>query len=285
MLYVDSLHQFNPYLYSPPVLQVLEVQAGKAAKKTKLKVFSFTHKREKVLAGDVWGKFSTDPKLSAFHIKDLMKYVPNPFPVSVRLFLDGETTELGSLPDTLTRDPVSLLDSTVETSLVATCELLAEKEGAGPTTSAVVEIPMRQDILVSFLSSDPHEQANGLETLHTKTLALWKGLLSPGGAKVTVTRLAGSGANLAQHKLFTMVDKACERESQAIRAPPRLQKDLPTDQDSADTQTYQALTNETEMENEYAGVAFSLTSSDYEDDADTLNDSPFTSDHEKVRCT
>lgn len=271
------------------ILQVVEVQSGKARKKTKLRVFSFTHKREKVLAGDVSGRFTTDPKLSAFCITDLMKYVPNPFPVSVRLFLDEEATERALLPDVLTKDPVCLLDSTVETSLVATCELLGKTEGTWATTSTIVEIPTRQEVLISLFGSDPIGQSNSLETLRTKSLALWKNLLSPGGAKVAVMRLVDSGEHpTTQDKLFAMVDKALDRECQAIKAPRRLQKDivLPTDEGSADMQTYQALTSETEMESEYAGVAPSLTNSDYEDseslEVDVLEDNPFFTSDEKV---
>lgn len=272
-------------MFAIAILQVVDEQSGKAAKKTKLRVFSFTHKRDKILAGDVLGRFTTDPKLSAFHIPDLMKYVPNPFPVSVRLFLDEETAQQGLLPEVLTRDPVLLLDSTIETCLVATCEL--SEEGSGPTNSSVVEIPMTQDVLVSFLSDTPRGQSNSLETLHTKTLTLWKLLLS-GGANVAVTRLGDSSNNPAQRKLSKMVHKAWERECQALKAPPRLLKDLrnPTEENSETAQVYQALTTDAELESHYTAiVSSSLANSDYEDaESLDLEDNPFTSDHEKV-CT
>lgn len=235
-----------------------------------------------------------------------MKYIPNPFPVSARLFLDGEAAKRGLLlPDVLTKDRVLLLDSTTDASLVATCELYGENKAAtgtaqnrtgttgngtgttGNTGGTVVEIPVSQDILVSFLSKDSQgSTSDSLTTLHTKTIALWKSLLSPAGSEkaTTLSRLSCPGEDPAQHKLFTMVLRGRERECQAIKAPPQLHKHLfPTDKNSGSARTYQPLSNETETESQYMAISSSLaSSSDYDDaDSDIMEDDPFTSDHEQ----
>lgn len=247
------------------------------SKKTKVKFFSFTEKKEKVLSGDVVGRFTTDPKLAAFHLPDIVKYVPSPFPVSARLFLDEETAKKGSpLPDILRTDPVLLLDSAVETSVVATCDLLEENDspsaaaaGAGTTakkSSTVVEIPISQDILVSFQSQGSQEKSGSLEPLQAKALALWKDLLSPAteGQRVSLPRLSYAKENPTQHNLFTMVQEGHERESQAIKAPPQLQKDLSADLGS-DKCTYQALASDAQADNQYMPLLSPHVNIDYED--------------------
>lgn len=229
------------------------------------------------------GRFTTDPKLAMFHIHDLVKYIPNPFPVSVRLYLDGETAEPGLLPSILTKDPVLLLDDTVETSLVCTCDLCAENEGTD--TSTVVEIPVNQDILVSFLGKDSQGKSNSLETLNTlntKTLALWRRLLSPEGERATMLRLRYSGESPTQHKLFTMVRKGWERECQSIKLPPRLQVQLSPG--SGELEVYQALFVDSEVENQYMPlVSSSLASSDEDsENNESVDDDTFISDNKKV---
>lgn len=257
------------------------------------------------------GRFTTDPKLARFGIQDVMKYIPNPFPVSARLFLDdGDTAKRGPLlPDILTKDRVLLLDSTVSTSLVATCELYGESKGTGTAGNGtgtvqnrtgtaengtgmegksggtVVEIPVSQDILVSFLSKNSQgSTSNSLTTLHARTVALWKSLLSPAGSDKVMSRLGCLGEDSVQHKLFTMVHRSRERECQAIKAPPQLHKDLSAmDKSTGDAQTYQPLLSDTEIKSQYMAVMSSLTgSSDYEDaDSDAMEeDDPFISDRD-----
>ena len=296
-----------------PFLQPLTPQPGK--KKTKLKVFSFTHKQEKVLSGDVAGRFTTNPKMAMFDMQDLIKYVPNPFPTSARLFVDREATGF-QLPKALTRDYILLLDSTIDTSLIATCKLCGEGKGTdapgngigttGSETGAtqnsssgggggggggtVVEIPASQDILVSLLSKESlgGSAGSGSETLHDKTVSLFKNFMSPvgtNGPASSVTRLSSPGEDPAQYKLFTMVHRARERECQAIKASPSLQKDLLKDlrKTSEGTLMYQPLSIETEdeAEGQYMAVMSSQANSDYEDTGS--EDEPFVAaDREKV---
>lgn len=252
--------------------------------------------------------------MAMFDVQDIIRYVPNPFPVSARLFLEEETVKKGSLPESLTRNCVLLLDSIMHTSVIATCELCGEGEGSsapgngigttGSGTGAtgnnsggagggtVVEIPASQNILVSLLGKDSLGMSAGsdLEMLRASTVSLWKSLLSPAKTATSVMRLSSPEESPVQHKLFTMVHRARERECQVIKAPPILQKDLLKDlrKVSEDSPMYQPLSSETEEENEsqyMAMMSSQASNSDYEDTgSDVTEDDSFNAvDHEKVK--
>lgn len=219
--------------------QVINPLQAKSSKKSKLKVFSFTHKREKILPGDLAGRFTTNPKLARFHFADIVKHIPDPFPVSARLFLEPGTESSSStlsFSGVLLREPVTMLESTVETSVIASCHLqssepeIDESTGSDPGSgkSVVVEVPVSDRIQVSLKNRDTGlEQESSLEMLHASTLSVWADLLSLAGEHPH--RLPLTGERPDQHKLFTMICKGLEKEGQALKAPHLISKDLYVD--------------------------------------------------------
>ena len=256
-------------------------------KSQKLKVFSFTKKSEKILSGDLNGRFTTDPKQTALFLPDIINYIPTPFPVCARLFPDGESQ--GTLPDIMTRETVQLLSSSTENSVVASCTLSSTAElGGNPATktnsssdgSTVVEIPINQNILVTLPNKDPQEKSDSLGTLHTKSHAILKDMFSTSiGKNIVPPRLMmTSKANAVQQKLYAMTRKGWEREGQSIKTPKNLSS-LPTA-----SPIYQPLTDGlVDDDSQYTPILTSSVNSDCWSIADdSYDDSPFISNHKKV---
>lgn len=216
------------------------------------------------------GSFTTDPKLATFYLPDIIKHVPDAFPVSARLFLDASTGEESpQLPVSLMREPIMILDSTIEMSLIASfsspsSSSSSEVDGTSSNGKlSIVELPLSQDIQVVIVSREnyPHEKSNSLkksnnlkksnslkldslDPLHARVINIWRDLLSPASEKAaTPKRLTPTtGGDSTQHELLSvMVRKGWEREAQAIKAPPLLTKDLPVDIATPQMKTYQVL--------------------------------------------
>ena len=71
-----------------------------------LKVFSLKTMKEKLLAKDVFGRFTVDPQYTQLYLPELLRYVDNPIPSSARLFLDYDSGD--PLPDFLVSGVVQL---------------------------------------------------------------------------------------------------------------------------------------------------------------------------------
>lgn len=259
-------------------------------KSQKLKVFSFTKKREKILSGDLNGRFTTDPRKTALFLPDIVMYIPTPFPVCVRLFPDEESK--GTLPDILIRETVQLLSSSVETSIVASCTLSpTAKLGGSPkgnSTSAsdgstVVEIPINQDILVSIPNEDSQDKSDSLGALHAKSHAILKDLFTSTGKNTVLSRLMTFRANAVQHKLYAMTRKGWEKEGQSIKTPSNLSIALPA-AGASSLQIYQPLTDGLiDDDSQYTSTLTSSVNSDWsEEDPPEYDNNPFISNHKKV---
>ena len=235
---------------------------GKSAKKLKLKVFSITHNQEKVLAGDLAGRFSTDPKLARLYLSDILKHVPDTFPVSARLFVDKDSSSpspassssQSSLLECLTKGPVTLLDSLVETSLIASyCS--GQSEGG---QRIVIDLPIHPDIHMGVSYRDDRGQS--AEKLRSTTLSVWNDLTSPVDKQTIHPKVLSAGGDVVQHALLTMVRKGWERDGQAILTPQQLRKELTVDVAPLTTQHYQVLMMEG---NGYMPLLSTSMSSDY----------------------
>lgn len=242
-----------------------QVVQGKSARKQKLKVFSFTQKEEKVLPGDMAGKFTTNPKLAQFYLPDVIKYVPEPFPASVRLFLEAEdAVDASLLPDSLRKEVVVLLDSTIKTSLIASYSQETETGGSKDLT---VELPISEDILVSIpYQSYLNESASfSLDRLHKRTLSVWSDLMSPSpaGDPTAHPKLLHAGGDTARQRLFSMVRAGWEKEGQGIKLPQLLKNSLADDLDASAQYQGLGLTDVSRGSSEYMPLLTSSLSSDY----------------------
>ena len=236
------------------------------------------------------GKFTTDPKLAQFNIPDIMKYIPDPFPATARLFLKTGTTPL--LPDLLTKETVLILDSTVETSLIASLSDDTESEySISGITKNTIEVPINGDILIEVIDED--KKSRKMEALYADTHALWQNFMNPPDKNTIHPKLASSGMNLVQHKLFSQIREGAEREGLAIEPPPLMRESLPINIDKPNKRIYQVLLDTgLQGKSEYMpllSVSSSVSSenrSSLADDAefvdkDTVEDlDPFTSDTE-----
>ncbi len=241
------------------ILHQVISQHAKSPKKSKLRVFSFTCQKEKILHGDTVGKFTTDPRLAGFYVPDILKHLSDSFPLCARLFPE-EGTE-SSFPKSLMKDPLMLLDSTLQITVIATCNLLPERGVSGSLgRRAVVEVPLSEDILVSTMNREPRDKANSLETLHTKTAAVWKDLMSTDTESVLPQRLRVSPEDPVQHALFTMLRKGWEKEGQSLKAPVLLEN-------STDSSTYHVISDESQRST-YTPLLSASMSSDYYSTAD-----------------
>ena len=212
------------------LFQVIKAQAK--SKKSKLKVFSFTDKREKILSGDVNGRFNTDPRLAQFFIPEIIQYMPESFPITARLYYDKEvetsSMDRPILPRTLTREPVMILDSTLQTSVIASLSPTLSSDIRGSVASAgitknIVEIPVSEDITLAIID-EKMKQLSSVEALHSDTETIWKQISSD--KNVIQPRLLLAGKNTVQHRLFTMVRGDGEVQGQALEVPPLIRKDL-----------------------------------------------------------
>lgn len=208
------------------------------------------------------GRFTTDPRQAQFYIPEIMDYIPNPFPLSARLYMDTESEY--PLPEILTKSPITILGSTIEESIIGNLQ----GESKDPSDSLnhsnmkkdLIELPIVSDIMVSVIPED-QIQLNTIENLYADTQTLWRNLVAPPNKNPVCPRVAVSGKNPVQHKLSTLTRKGEEMKGLAIEAPPLVRKDLPLVQGSPDKSTYQVLIDGMAPNNQYMMPLRSLSSS------------------------
>ena len=128
------------------ILAIRGIQKGSRA----LKVASVTDQKEKFLQRDCMGHFTTDPFCTQLHLPELVRYVPDPFPVRARMFPDVKTES--TFPEHVFSEPVLLVNQYVETSLIAT-----PVSDQGAIQNTVVELPTTLDIEVRVISPKRRE--------------------------------------------------------------------------------------------------------------------------------
>lgn len=197
----------------------MQIDVAKSSKKPKLKVFSCLQQKEKILPGDLVGRFTTDPKLAKLHLPDILQHLT--LPVSAHLFV-ADGTDASQL-ECLTKGPVVLLDTTVETSLVASFPRSVADDTSGSDTSrSVVDVPISKDIRLGI---SYREEPSSLARLRVSTRAVWADLTAPLSEKTSHPRVLRAGDGV-QHALSSLVRAGWEREGQGLRVPPQLKKEL-----------------------------------------------------------
>ena len=213
---------------------------SKQSRKPKLKVFSFTDRKEKILNGDMVGNFTTDPQLAQFYIPEIIDYIPNLFPLSAHLYMDAGSGN--TLPDILVKRPVTIMNCTVKESVIA----ILRAESMDPNARLddykknVIELPIVSDIMVSVIPDD-QIQLNSIENLHTDTQILWKEFVTQPNTSTVCAHVAVSGKTPIQHKLLTLTRKGEERKASAIEAPALVRNHLATIPPSLNLNAYQVL--------------------------------------------
>ncbi len=89
------------------------------------------------------GKFSTRPYDVRFFLSDIVEHMPNAIPCQAMLFVHSDTAS--ELPKHLVTAVVSLTESNIETSLIAT-----NTEVDDFTDAPMFDIPLDLDIEVIF---------------------------------------------------------------------------------------------------------------------------------------
>lgn len=128
------------------ILAIRGIQKGSRA----LKVASVTDQKEKFLQRECMGHFTTDPFCTQLHLPELVRYVPDPFPVMARMFPDAKTES--TFPEHVFSEPVLLVNQYVETSLIAT-----PVSDQGAIQNTVVELPTTLDIEVRVIPPKKRE--------------------------------------------------------------------------------------------------------------------------------
>ena len=233
---------------------------SKLQKKPKLKVFSFAEKKEKVLPGDAAGKFTTDPKMAQFFIPEILEYIPNSFPLSARLFLENHKEQ--PLPDSLTKSPITILNTIIEESVIG---VVKEEMSQSTTLSKknmknLVELPVVPDILVSVIPED-QIQLNTIEVLYADTETMWKYFVDPADKIPMCSRLQVSGGSPLQSMLSALCQAGEEGRGCALEAPPLVRKDLSAIQESPNKNAYQVLIDGVATANQYMQPRKSFSSS------------------------
>ncbi len=214
------------------------VKGSKLPKKPKLKVYSVTEKREKTLPGDTAGNFTTDPRKAQFYIPEILEHIPNVFPLSARLFFEGEH----DLPDHLTKSPVTLLSSTIEESFIGTLkDEVSHDSGVNrKNISNLVELPIVSDVQVSIISED-QIQLSTIEIMYSDTQTIWRNLVGPPDQITACSRPAVCGRTPLQNKLTLLCRKGDEAKYCTLEAPPLVKRDLASIEVSCEANAYQVL--------------------------------------------
>ena len=219
------------------------------------------------------GKFTTDPKKAQFYIPEILEYIPNPFPMSARLFLEDDY-----LPDILTKNPITMLSSTIEDSIIGNVKEEETQCGINKKDlTNLIELPVVPDILVSLIPED-QIQLNTIEILYEDTQATWRDFVSPSDKVPVCPRPAVSGRTSVQNKLSTLYRKGEEAKGSALEAPPLMKKDLSTIQGSSDLNAYQVLVDGVASVNQYMQPSRSFSSSNSSFDTTRSNSTTDDSD-------
>lgn len=205
-----------------------------------------------------------------------MDYIPNTFPLSARLFLEDDNEH--PLPDILTKNPITILNSSIEESVIG----MLKEEASHDTISKkdlanLVELPVIPDILVSVIPED-QVQLNTIEVLYADTQTMWKDFIAPSNRIPVCPRPAVSGRNSLQNKLSSLYRKGEEAKGCGLEAPPLMRKDLSTIQESPDKNTYQVLIDGVATVNQYMQPSMSFSSSNSSFDTTRSNSTTDDSD-------
>jgi len=276
-------HRLTTLMFSrmPTMILIISTQVlrglHKQQKKSKLKVYSITEKKEKVLPGDAAGKFTTEPRIAQFYIPEILEYIPNPFPLSARLFLENHNEQ--TLPDNLTKNPITVTNSAIEESVIG---VLKEEMSHDATLSKKdpvnrVEIPVVPDILVSVIPED-QIQLSTIEVLYADTQTIWKEFINPADKTPVCSRPLVSGGSPLQNKLLTLCQAGEESRGCALEAPPLVRKDLSAIQGSPSKNAYQVLIDGVATTNQYTQPRKSFSSSNSSFDTTRSNSTTTTED-------
>lgn len=216
-----------------------------------MKVYSFTEKKEKKLSGDIVGKFTTDPRKAHFYISEILVHILNAFPLSARLFLEDDDKKI--LPDVLTKNPVTIVKSSAEESVVGILKedvLSHDSSISKKDPTKLVELPVVPDLWVSVVPED-QIQLNTIEVLYADTQSTWKDFVNPSNKIPTCVYPAICSRTPLQNKLMSLCRRGEEASGCTIEAPPLMKKDLNDIQGSPDKNAYQVLIDGTATASTY----------------------------------
>ena len=86
----------------------------------KLRVFSTTTLRERILDENVYGHFSTRPSFMQLYLPEILKYVSNPFPCQVSMFRNPLKNEAPGVPSSMFRKIIHMKNQFTSDVLIAT---------------------------------------------------------------------------------------------------------------------------------------------------------------------
>lgn len=154
-----------------------------------LVVYSVTASKIKHLFESCEGHFSTHPNDVCLFLPEILKHVPNPFPMVCYLFLNSITSQ--EIPYHLTSSAATLVGETVDTSLIASSSI--ETDSGRPL---LIEIPIDLDIQVQVMQP---KDATDTESLSEQTYDLFENLDITKVVQCTnVIQSAGQGMELVK---------------------------------------------------------------------------------------
>ncbi|XP_064390464.1 uncharacterized protein LOC135338305 [Halichondria panicea] len=143
--------------------EVLLIKGIKKRLNTKtLKVYNLATGKKKELPESCVGKFSTRPYDVRFFLSDIVEHMPNAIPCQAMLFVHSDTAS--ELPKHLVTAVVSLTESNIETSLIAT-----NTEVDDFTDAPMFDIPLDLDIELQVLN---YKRPEDTEQLYSDTRTL-----------------------------------------------------------------------------------------------------------------
>lgn len=184
-----------------------------------LKVYSITTGETKSLPIQCAGNFTTKPHSLCLHLPEIVKHIPNVFPVEAVVYIERTTCNYEFVPESLIGEVVTLTHSSIETTLIATaysCELSEEEEVVKPVNPEKVEIhdiPVNLDIEVKV---DPLS-AEDRQVLNATTMQLYS---SFDPEKLIVCKpFSSSDCFQTQLQLYRVVHKDRRLEGTQIEMP------------------------------------------------------------------
>eukprot|EP00731_Ephydatia_muelleri_P004267 Em0002g443a len=113
-----------------------------------VEVFSITQGVTKKLRASCRGRFTTNPHRVAMYAGEILKHIPNIAGVQVLMITDTLATFYSSLPQQFVSEPVTLLRTGTESSLIA-----RPRQDGGDQSYRLVEIPSTLDVTVQVVSA------------------------------------------------------------------------------------------------------------------------------------
>ena len=123
-----------------------------------------------------FGHFTTDPFKCQLYLPDLVKSIPDLFPIKARIFFNLEMEN--PLPDALKREVITLQDQSTITTLVASH--YRNEQSLKPVEQVLkpVELSVELDIKVVLVNSSSEHLENNEEHLYEDTVTLIQGYKS-----------------------------------------------------------------------------------------------------------